>query len=121
MKPYVFGNNAYAVLDGELDVGRKAEICAAMPDPAAVKSAVISLARATYIDSFAMGILVGFRREFMKHGGDPQNVFLILPKDGPIRRAFDSVGLNRLFSVAYAEPTLLVHEHIASSPSKHEL
>ncbi len=120
MKPYVFGDNAYAVLDGELDVARKGEISGALPDPALVKSAVISLARATYIDSFVIGVLVRFRREFMRHGGDPRNIFLVLPNSGPIRRAFDSVGLNRLFSVAYAEPTLLVHEHIASPKKRTE-
>ncbi len=116
MKPYFFGDNAYAVLEGELDAARKGDICAALPDPAVVKSVVISLARATYIDSLVMSVLVRFRREFMQHGGDPRNIFLILPKTGPIRRAFDGVGLQRLFSVAYAEPTLLVSEHIASPP-----
>lgn len=116
MRPYVFGDTAYVVLDGELDIFRKAELAAALPDPRRIKSGVINLARARYLDSVALGMLVGFRRAFIDHGGDPDNLVLMLPKDGPVRRTFEISGLTRLFAIAYVEPsTLPPEERIAGS------
>jgi anti-anti-sigma factor len=105
VKPYLFGENAYVVLDGELDIFRRVEIASALPDPADVKTAVINLARATYIDSMVLGMLVGFRRAFVDAGGAVGNLVLMLPKEGPIRRTFEISGLTRLFPTAYVEPT----------------
>jgi anti-anti-sigma factor len=116
LHPYRSEDNAYVVLDGELDLGREAEIRAAFPSAESITSAVINLSRATYVDSVVMGILVQFRRQFIAAGGQPQNLALMLAKDGPIRRAFELTGLTRFFPIAYVEPTVAPpEEHIAAS------
>ena len=110
MRPYIVGENAYVVLDGELDIFTKVEMAGALPDPRSIRSAVINLTRARYLDSVAIGMLVGFRRNFLASGGDSNDLVLMLPKEGPVRRTFDITGLSKLFSVAYVEPTPLVPE-----------
>lgn len=104
MKPYVYGNSVYVVLDGDLDIDSREEIAEALPPPEQITGGVINLARATYVDS-TVGMLVQFRRNFIKSGGDPCNLILVLAKDGKVRRTFELTGMNRLFSVAYVEST----------------
>jgi len=74
-----------------------------LPAPESISGGVINLAGATYVDSMALGVLVKFRRAFINHGGDPENLIIVLAKDGPIRFAFERTGLNRLFSIAYVD------------------
>jgi len=96
---------AYVALTGELDIFRKDEIAATLPDPNALGGAIINLLKATYIDSCVLGMLVKLRREFVSSGGDPHNLILVIPKEGPVRRAFELTGLLRLFSIAHVDPT----------------
>lgn len=105
MKPYVYGNSVYVVLDGDLDIDSREEIAEALPPPEQITGGVINLARATYVDSTLLGMLVQFRRNFIKSGGDPSNLILVLAKNGKVRRTFELTGMNRLFSVAYVEST----------------
>lgn len=104
LKPYAAGESAYVVLDGELDLSKRDEIAAALPAPDSIRGAVINLVYATYVDSTVLGVLVRFRRAFINHGGDPDNLIIVLAKSGPIRMTFEKTGLNRLFSIAYVEP-----------------
>ena len=115
MRPYVFGENAYVVLEGELDLYRKDEVAAALPDPRQVHYVVVNLVRARYIDSVILGMLVGFRRQFLKAGGDPQNFALMLARDSVIRRSLELTGLNRLFTIAYVESAPVLEERLAQS------
>lgn len=71
MKPYVFGDTSYIVLDGDLDLERHDEIAAALP----------------FVDSWLVGHLVQFRRKFVARGGDPANLIVLLPQSGDVRRA----------------------------------
>lgn len=103
MRPYILGENAYVVLDGDLDFSRRTELLAALPDPSALRNVVINLTRVTYIDSFMLGSLVQFRANFIAGGGKPENVMLVLPRTGILERTFELTGLNKLFSVAYVE------------------
>lgn len=103
MRPYVLGENAYVVLDGDLDITRKTELLAALPDASALKHAVINLSRVTYIDSFMLGSLVQFRANFIAAGGKPENLMLVLPRGGILERTFELTGLNKLFPIAYVE------------------
>ena len=103
MKPYAPGETAYVVLDGELDLSRRDQVVAALPAPESISGGVINLSNATYVDSTVLGALVKFRRSFINHGGDPDNLILVLARNGPIRRAFEKTGLHRLFSIAYVE------------------
>lgn len=80
VKPYVMGEGACVILDGELDLGRRGEISAALPAPESISGGAINLANASYVDSTVLGALVRFRRSFEK------------------------TGLNRLFAIAYVEP-----------------
>lgn len=103
MRPYVLGENAYVVLDGELDFSRRTELVAALPDAAVLRNVVINLTRVTYIDSFMLGSLVQFRANFIAGGGKPENIMLVLPRTGILERTFELTGLNKLFSIAYVE------------------
>lgn len=105
MKPYVFGNSAYIVLEGDLDLGRKDDVAAAFPAAESLNGVVINLARATYVDSSVMGKLVQFRRRFIECGGDSHNLVLLLPKEGEVRRAFELAGMTALFSIAFVQAT----------------
>jgi len=103
VKPYASGESAYVVLDGELDLSRRDDIVAALPSPESISGGVFNLADATYVDSTVLGALVKFRRTFLNNGGDSENLIIVLAKDGPVRRAFEKTGLNRLFAIAYVE------------------
>lgn len=103
MRPYVLGETAYVVLDGDLDVTRRVEVLAALPDARALRHAVINLTRVTYIDSFMLGSLVQFRANFLAASGKPENLMLVLPRGGILERTFELTGLNKLFSIAYVE------------------
>jgi anti-anti-sigma factor len=104
LRPYVLGENAYVVLDGELDLSRRTELLAALPDPKKIKHAVVNLLRATYVDSFMLGVLVQFRNNFIAGGGDPDDLLILLPREGVLRRTFEMTGLHKLFPMAYIEP-----------------
>lgn len=109
-------NAAYIVLEGDLDLSRKDDIVSALPDPASVSSIVINLSRATYIDSLVMGALVQFRREFIRSGGNPADLAIMLRSDSAVRRAFELTGLTRLFAIAYVElPAGRPEERIATT------
>ena len=115
VKPYASGESAYVILDGELDLSKRDEIAAALPAPGSISGGVINLANATYVDSTVLGALVRYRRAFINHGGDPDNLIVVLAKNGPIRRTFEKTGLNRLFAIAYVEPAAMPpDEHITS-------
>ncbi len=104
LKPYVFGKSAYIVLEGDLDLGRRDDVAAALPAAESLNGVVINLARATYVDSSVMGTLVQFRRRFIECGGDSHNLVLLLPKEGEVRRAFELAGMTALFSIAFVQP-----------------
>lgn len=110
MRPYVLGENAYVVLDGDLDISRRTELLAALPDASALKHVVINLTRVSYIDSFMLGSLVQFRANFIAAGGKPENVMLVLPRKGILERTFELTGLNKLFAIAYAEPANVLED-----------
>jgi anti-anti-sigma factor len=116
MRPYVVGENAYVVLEGDLDMPRRTELLAALPDPRALKHAVINLARVTYIDSFMLGVLVQFRANFAAAGNAPSNLMLVVPRGGILERTFELTGLNKLFSIAYVEPSERIEELEAKVP-----
>lgn len=65
---------------GDLDIDGREEIAEALPPPAQITGGVINLARATYVDSTLLGMLVQLRRNFIKSGGDPSNLILVLAK-----------------------------------------
>jgi anti-anti-sigma factor len=110
VKPYAAGESAYVVLDGELDLSRRDEIDEALPAPESISGGVINLAYATYVDSTVLGALVRFRRAFINHGGNPEDLIIVLAKNGPVRRSFEATGLNRLFAIAFVEPAPLPPE-----------
>jgi anti-anti-sigma factor len=104
VRPYVLGETAYVVLDGDLNITRRTEVLAALPDARTLRHAVINLTRVSYIDSFVLGSLVQFRANFVAAGGKPENLMLVLPRDAILARTFELTGLNKLFSIAYATP-----------------
>jgi len=110
VRPYVLGENAYVVLDGDLDMTRRTELLAALPPPQALKHVVINLTRVTYIDSFMLGALVQFRANFVAGGAKPENLMLLVPRGGVLERTFELTGLNKLFLIAYVEPWAKIEE-----------
>lgn len=103
MRPYVLGETAYVVLDGDLDITRRTEVLAALPDARALKHALLNLTRVSYIDSFMLGSLVQFRANFVAAGAKPENLMLVLARGGVLDRTFELTGLNKLFSIAYVD------------------
>jgi anti-anti-sigma regulatory factor len=93
--------SAYIAFEGPLDVSNEEGFASAFPDDVRVlDSVLLNFTRATYVDSFFLGKLIIFRRKFLQSGGKPENIVLVLPSDGPIRKAFEASGLIRLFAVA---------------------
>jgi anti-anti-sigma factor len=115
MRPYVLGENAYVVLDGDLDISRRTELLAALPDPKTIKHIVINLTRVTYIDSFVLGALVQFRSNFLASNGKPDNFMLVVSRAGVLERAFELTGLNKLFTIAYVEPADRIEDVTATT------
>ena len=115
MRPYVLGENAYVVLDGDLDISRRTELLAALPDPRELKHVVVNLTRVSYIDSFMLGALVQFRANFIAAGGKPENLLLLLPRQGILERTFELTGLNKLFTIAFVEPADRLEEFAPKS------
>jgi anti-anti-sigma factor len=101
----VLGENAYVVLDGDVDISRRTELLAALPPLQSLKHVVVNLTRVTYIDSFMLGALVQFRANFIAAGGRPENLMLVVTKGGILERTFELAGLNKLFSIAFVEPS----------------
>jgi anti-anti-sigma factor len=97
---------AYVSLEGQLDIYSYSRLEEALPNPAEVENVVLNLLRVTYLDSLAVGRLVAFRRDFIEAGGTPENLVVVLPKSGGVRRIFEITGLTRMFSVV--EPSELV-------------
>jgi anti-anti-sigma factor len=112
VRPYIAGENAYVVLDGDVDMSRRTELVAALPDPQPLKHAVINLTRVSYIDSFMLGALVQWRSNFIAAGGAPEDLILVLPRGGILQRTFELTGLHKLFSIAYVEPAERVAEPV---------
>jgi anti-anti-sigma regulatory factor len=56
----------------------------------------------TYLDSLAVGRFVKYRQQFIEAGGKPENLVIILPKTGTVRRVFEITGLLRIFAIAEA-------------------
>ena len=90
---------AYVSLEGQLDIYSHSTLENALPNPAEVESVVIDLLRVSYLDSLAVGRLLAFRRDFLKAGGIPEDLVVVLPKSGGVRRIFEITGLTRMFAV----------------------
>lgn len=90
----------YVSLEGEFDVFSESRLVEALPNPAEVASVLIDLLRVKYVDSVAIGRLVAFRRDFLDAGGEPDNLVVLLPKTGGLRRIFEITGLSKMFAVA---------------------
>lgn len=116
MRPYVLGENAYVVLDGDLDSSRRSELLAALPPPDTLKHVVINMTRVGYIDSFMLGALVQFRANFVAGGAKPENLILLVPRGGILERTLELTGLNKLFPIAYVEPSAKIEDATPRTP-----
>jgi anti-anti-sigma factor len=61
---------------------------------------VVDLAEATFIDSTAIGLIVGAWRRSQRDGYD---AVVVLPWEGQVPRAFEIAGLSRLIPTTRAE------------------
>ena len=82
---------------GELDVNAVSRIRDTLTDltKAASPQIVVNLARATYIDSSGLGVLMGARREALKRGG--RLALCGMTKD--VRMVFELTRLNKFFEI----------------------
>ena len=103
---YRFGVNtgeertAHLRLEGGLDIYRRDEIAAQLPDPGSVDRVVIDCSAATSIDSTILTLLMRYRRSFASAGGDPVNIIVIV--EPSLRRTFDISGLSRVLTIVSA-------------------
>lgn len=88
---------------GEIDVNAVARIRDTLDDLTKTASAqiLVNLARATYIDSSGLGILMAARREALKGGG--QLAICGMTKD--VRMVFELTRLNKFFEIYDDEAT----------------
>lgn len=87
---------------GDLDVYRRDEFAAALPDPAEIDQLVLDLREVTFIESAVIAMILRFRRSFVEGGGDPREIVVIAPPQ--LRPIFDITGLTRSMTVITAPP-----------------
>ena len=87
---------------GEIDVNAVARIRDTLGDltKTASPQILINLARATYIDSSGLGVLMAARREALKGGG--RLAICGMTKD--VRMVFELTRLNKFFEIYDDEP-----------------
>jgi anti-anti-sigma factor len=86
--------------EGDLDIYRRGEIQAALPEPGTADRVIIDCSNATSIDSTILTMLMRYRRSFASAGGDPINIIVIV--DPPLRRIFEIAGLTRVLTIVSA-------------------
>jgi anti-anti-sigma factor len=91
---------AQVSLTGGLDIYRRDEIAALLPDPATVDRVVIDCSAATSIDSTILTLLMRYRRSFAAAGGDPVNIIVVV--EPSLRRTFEIAGLSRVLTIVSA-------------------
>lgn len=91
---------AHLKLEGGLDIYRREQIAALLPDPASVDRVVIDCSDATSIDSTILTLLMRYRRSFAAAGGDAVNIIVIVKP--ALRRTFDIAGLSRVLTIVSA-------------------
>lgn len=89
-------------LSGTLDISRRDEIAALLPDPTAADRVVIDCAAADSIDSTIVMVFMRYRRNFMAAGGDPVNIVIVVQP--AVRRVLEIAGLTRSMTIVSAPP-----------------
>lgn len=87
-------------LEGGLDIYRREEIAALLPEPGSFDRVVLDCTAATSIDSTILTLLMRYRRNFASAGGDPVNIIIIV--EPALRRTFDIAGLSRVLTIVSA-------------------
>ena len=96
-------------LEGGLDIYRREEIAALLPEPGSVDRVVLDCTAATSIDSTILTLLMRYRRNFASAGGDPVNIIIIV--EPALRRTFDIAGLSRVLTIVSAPRRVQAKEH----------
>lgn len=83
--------------EGTLDVYRRDEIAAQLPDPHEKARVVFDCARVGSMDSTIVGLLMRFRRQFAESGHDGHDVVIIASPN--VRRMLEIVGMTKQVTI----------------------
>jgi anti-sigma B factor antagonist len=86
------GDVAAVVAGGELDLYGAPELSDALSSVVRERRVVIDLTAVSFLDSTALGVVVGAVRDLRKHGGDAR---VVLP-GGSARRIFELTTLDQV-------------------------
>jgi anti-sigma B factor antagonist len=86
---------AIVELEGEVDIYSSPQFKEALSQGIAVGRIVVDLAKVTFIDSTALGVVVGGVKGIRAHGGSLD----IICRDENIRRIFEITGLDRILGM----------------------
>ena len=89
-------------LSGGLDISRRDEIAALLPDPRSAERVVIDCTAADSLDSTIIMVFMRYRRNFMAAGGDPVNIVIVVQPN--LRRVLEIAGLTRSMTIVSAPP-----------------
>jgi len=85
------------VLSGKLDADQQSRVRELLPAPDRCARVVIDCSAVTSMDPAIVAVVVSFRREFQKAGGDPFEIVLIASPE--IDQLVSATGIKRLVTV----------------------
>ena len=92
---------AHVAFAGDLDVYRRDEIAASLPQAETADRVVVDMREVTTVDSSIIAVFMRYRRSFLDAGGDAHEIVLIVRPQ--LRRIFEITGLTRSLTVVTAE------------------
>lgn len=95
-KPHAEDRTTLVVtLSGELDIFRKEMLRESLAAAEQADVAVIDMTGVTFLDSAALGVLIGFKKRLAERKGTVRVVLISLQ----LRRLFEITGLERVFEI----------------------
>lgn len=93
---------AHVAFAGDLDVYRRDEIAAALPNPDGIDRLVIDLREASMIDSSIISVVMRYRRSFIDAGREAHDIVILVTPQ--LRRIFEITGLTKSLTIVSASP-----------------
>ena len=82
-------------LSGELDIFKKEKLRDALAQAESADVAIIDMTGVTFLDSAALGVLIGFKKRMAERKATVRVVLISLQ----LRRLFEITGLDRVFEI----------------------
>lgn len=99
---------------GDLDMYRRDEVTAALPQPGSIDRLVIDLREVTILDSTILSQFMRYRRTFIETGKDPHEIIVVVKPQ--LRRIFEITGLIKSLTVVSAASEVETTDTFAAEP-----